>query len=135
MQNSGLCVDVAGGSSANSAVIDQWTCKASGTANQEFQFVPVSGDYGELQNQNSGSDIVVQSASTANGALIIQYTQNGTSNGLWLPVQQSDGTWQFKNQNSGLCLDQTGAVTTTGVQFEQWTCKSGTGSNQDFATQ
>jgi hypothetical protein len=43
-------------------------------------------------------------------------------------------TWQFKNQNSGLCLDQAGAVTTQGVQFDQWTCKSGTGDNQDFAT-
>ena len=135
VQNSGLCVDVAGGSTANNAVVDQWTCKTSGTANQEFQFVPVSGGYGELQNQNSGSDIVVQSASTANGGAIIQYTQNGTSNGLWLPVQQSDGTWQFKNQNSGLCLDQAGAVTTNGVQFDQWTCKTGTGNNQDFAVQ
>ena len=135
VQNSGLCVDVAGGSSANSAAIDQWTCKTSGTANQEFQFVPVSGGYGELQNQNSGSDIVVQGASTANGGAVIQYTQNGTSNGLWLPIQQSDGTWQFQNQNSGLCLDQAGAVTTQGVQFDQWTCKTGTGTNQDFAVQ
>ena len=35
---------------------------------------------------------------------------------------------------SGLCLDQTGAMTTQGVQFDQWTCKTGTGTNQDFAT-
>jgi chitinase len=47
---------------------------------------------------------------------------------------RSDGTWQFKNQNSGLCLDQAGAVTTNGALFDQWTCKSGTGTNQDFAT-
>ena len=90
--------------------------------------------YGELQNQNSGKDVVVQSASTTQGAKVIQYTQNGTSNGLWLPVQQPDGSWQFKNQNSGLCLDQAGAVSTQGIQFDQWTCKSGTGTNQDFAT-
>ena len=134
VQNSGLCVDVAGGSTSNNAVVDQLTCKTSSAAAQEFQFVAVSGGYGELQNQNSGKDIVVQSASTANGGKAIQYTQNGSSNGLWLPVKQSDGTWQFKNQNSGLCLDQTGAVTTQGVQFQQWTCKSGTGNNQDFAT-
>jgi hypothetical protein len=53
--------------------------------------VPVSGGYGELQNENSGKDIVVQSASTAQGAEIIQYTQNGSSNGLWLPIRESDG--------------------------------------------
>ena len=135
VQNSGDCVDVAGSSTANNAVIDQLACKTSSKTNQEFQFVPVSGGYGELENENSGMDVVVQSASTATGAKIIQYTQNGTANGLWLPVEQSDGTWSFKNQNSGLCLDQTGAVTTSGVQFEQWTCKTGTGNNQDFATQ
>ena len=134
VQNSGLCVNVSGNSTSNSAVIDQWACKGSGQANQEFQFNPVSGGYGELQNENSGKDIVVQSASTATGADIIQYTQNGTTNGLWLPIQESDGTWQFRNENSGLCLDQAGGVTTEGVQFDQWTCKSGTGNNQDFAT-
>jgi hypothetical protein len=135
VQNSHLCVDVNNDSTANNAVIDQWACKSSGQANQEFQFLPVSGGYGELQNQNSGKDIVVQGASTTQGADIIQYTQNGTTNGLWLPVQQSDGTWQFRNENSGLCLDQTGDVSTQGIQFDQWTCKSGTASNQDFATQ
>ncbi|HTJ71518.1 MAG TPA: RICIN domain-containing protein [Actinospica sp.] len=133
VQNSGDCVDVSGGSTANGAAIDQLAC-SSGATKQEFQFVPVSGGYGELENENSGKDVVVQSASTTKGALVIQYTQNGTSNGLWLPVEQSDGTWSFKNQNSGLCLDQAGAVTTSGVQFDQWTCKSGTGNNQDFAT-
>jgi hypothetical protein len=135
VQNSGQCMDVAGASTSNGAAIDQTSCDSTGPGNQEFQFVPVSGGYGELQNENSGSDVVVQNASTAQGALIIQYTQNGTSNGLWLPIEQSDGTWQFQNQNSGLCLDQTGAVTTEGVQFDQWSCKTGTGNNQDFATQ
>jgi hypothetical protein len=136
VQNSGLCVDVSGGSVSNGAPIIQWTCKSSGQANQEFQFNPVSGGYGELQNENSGSDIVVQGASTSAGAPVIQYTQNGTSNGLWLPIQLSDGTWQFKNQHSGLCLDMTSNSTSTGTQFEQWSCKSSAaGSNQAFATQ
>ncbi|RAG80644.1 hypothetical protein DN069_37050 [Streptacidiphilus pinicola] len=133
VQHSGQCLDVAGASTSNGAVIDQNTCGASGTSGQQFQFLPVSGGYGELQNENSGKDVVVQSASTTKGAAVIQYTQNGTSNGLWLPIQQADGTWQFKNQKSGLCLDQAGAVTTPGAAFDQWTCKTGTGDNQDFA--
>ena len=131
VQNSRLCVDVAGASASNNAVIDQWTCGAQ--TNQEFRFNPVSGGYGELQNQNSGKDIVVQGASTTAGAGIIQYTQNGTTNGLWLPIHLTDGTWQFKNDKSGLCLDMSGNSTANGTQFDQWTCKSGTGNNQDFA--
>jgi hypothetical protein len=133
VQNSKDCVDVSGGAVTDNAVIDQWTCKTSNTQNQEFQFVPVAGSgYGELQNQGSGKDIVVAGASTAAGAPVVQYTQNGSANGLWQPVEQSDGTtWQFKNQNSGLCLDQTGDVSTLGVQFEQSAC--GSGANQLFA--
>jgi chitinase len=127
---------VAGASVSNGAAIDQWTCKTSGQANQEFQFNPVSGGYGELQNQNSGSDVAVFGASTAAGASVIQYTQNGTANSLWQPIALSDGTWQFKNEKSGLCLDMTGNSTSANTQFEQWTCKSSAvGSNQAFATQ
>jgi chitinase len=134
VNNDSLCVDVSGASLDNNAAIIQWTCKSSGNTNQEFQFNPVSNGYGELQNENSGKDIVVQSASTSNGAKIIQYTQNGTTNGLWLPIALSNGSWQFKNLNSGLCLDVTGASTSTGVQLQQWTCKSSAaGTNQGFA--
>jgi chitinase len=105
-------------------------------SNQEFQFNLVSNGYGELQNQNSGKDLVVQGASTCDGAPIIQYTQNGTSGGRWLPIRLSDGTWQFKNDKSGLCPDMTGKSTTAGTQFEQWSCKSSAvGSNQAFAVQ
>ncbi|HEV2371512.1 MAG TPA: RICIN domain-containing protein [Streptosporangiaceae bacterium] len=130
-----LCVDVAGDSTANNAVVDQWSCKSSGNANQEWQFNSVSGGYGELQNQNSGKDLVVQGASTANGAKIIQYTQNGTTNGLWKPVKLSNGSWQFQNEHSGQCLDVTGASSTLGVQLDQWPCKSNAaGGNQAFAT-
>ncbi|HET9171845.1 MAG TPA: hypothetical protein VFN97_20575 [Actinospica sp.] len=60
---------------------------------------------------------------------------HGSANGLWLPVQKSDGTWQFKNQNSGLYLGQPSTAATQGVQFEQSACASGLAANQDFATQ
>ena len=46
--------------------------------------------------------------------------------------QQSDGSWQFKNRNSGLCLDVYGAGSGTGQQLDQWPCKNAPGTNQDF---
>jgi hypothetical protein len=133
IDNDGLCVDVYGNSSSNGAAIDQWGCKTSGQGNQEVQFLPVSNGYGELQVQSDGKDIVVQGASKSAGAWVIQYTQNGTTNGLWLPVQLSDGTWQFKNDNSGLCLDVYGGTSKLGQQLDQWYCKSSAaGTNQGF---
>ncbi|HEV2346691.1 MAG TPA: RICIN domain-containing protein, partial [Actinocrinis sp.] len=106
--NDGLCLDVFGNTGNVGAAIDQWAC--NGQSNQQFQFVPVSGGYGELQAQNSGQDVAVANNSTAQGtADIVQQPVNGAANSLWLPQQQSDGSWQFKNQNSGLCLDVLGA--------------------------
>ncbi len=127
----GLCLDVFGNTTAAGAAIDQWTC--NGQSNQQFQFVPVSGGYGELQAQNSGDDVTVAGNSTAQGTPdIVQQPVSGASASLWKPAQQSDGSWQFQNSNSGLCLDIYGAGSNTGQQLDQWPCKNAPGTNQDF---
>jgi len=129
--NNSLCLDVNGGSTAAGAAVTQWTC--SGQSNQEFQFVPVSGGYGRLQAQHSGYDVAVANSSTTAGVPdVIQQVPNSAPNSLWLPVQQSDGSYSFKNQNSGLCLDVYGANSTLGQQLDQWQCKNAPGTNQDF---
>ena len=135
--NSGLCVDVYGASTSSNAAIDQYTCKTAGQANQEWQWnpVPAWGSYGELKSQNSGKDLVVANASTAAGAKIIQYTANGTTNGLWKPIALPNGSWQFQNENSGQCLDVPGSSSSLSVQLDQWPCQSpAAGGNQAFAT-
>jgi hypothetical protein len=129
--NDGLCLDVYGNTTAAGAAIDQWTC--NGQANQEFQFVPVSGGYGELQAQNSGDDVTVSGGSTAPGVPdIVQEPPSGAASSLWQPAQQSDGSWQFRNQNSGLCLDVYRAGGNLGQQLDQWPCKNAPGTNQDL---
>ena len=95
--------------------------------------MPVSGGYGELQAGNSGDDVAVANSSTTAGTPdIIQQVPNGNAASLWLPVKQSDGSYEFKNDNSGLCLDVTKAVSTLGQQLDQWACKNAAGNNQDF---
>jgi Ricin-type beta-trefoil lectin domain-like len=129
--NDSLCLDVFGNTTSAGAAIDQWTC--NGQANQQFQFVPVAGGYGELQAQNSGDDVAVSGSSTAAGTPdIIQQVANGAANSLWLPVQQSDGSYEFENQNSSLCLDVYGATGSLGQQLDQWPGKNAPGNNQDF---
>ncbi|NUP51622.1 MAG: cellulose-binding protein, partial [Catenulispora sp.] len=128
---SSLCLDVYGNTSTAGAAIDQYTC--NGQSNQKFQFVPISGGYGEIQAQNSSQDVTVANSSTAQGTPdIVQQPVNGSAASLWLPQQQSDGSWQFKNQNSGLCLDVYGNGSNTGQQLDQWPCKNAPGTNQDF---
>ena len=50
----------------------------------------------------------------------------------WAPVKQSDGSYEFKNRVSGLCLDNYGYTSIAGVQLDQWPCKNASGNNQDF---
>jgi hypothetical protein len=125
--NDSLCLDVYGNTTASGAAIDQWSC--NGQTNQEFQFVPGSGGYGALQAENSGDDITVTGSATAQGTPDIVQEPNS---GQWLPIQQSDGSWEFKNSVSGLCLDVYGAGSNLGQQLDQWPCKNAPGTNQDF---
>jgi hypothetical protein len=126
-----LCLDVYGASASAGAAIDQWTC--NGQSNQQFQFVPVSGGYGEIEAQNSGQDVAIAGGSTASGTPdVVQQAVNGASASLWQPIAQSDGSYEFRNQNSGLCLDVYGAGSNTGQQLDQWQCKNAPDTNQDF---
>ena len=63
---------------------------------------------------------------------IVQEPVSGSSASLWKPEQQSDGSWSFQNDNSGLCLDVYGAGSNQGQQLDQWACKNQPGTNQDF---
>ena len=95
--------------------------------------MPGSGGYGALQAQNSGDDVTVTGSATAAGTPdIAQEPASSSASSQWLPVQQSDGSWEFKNSASGLCLDVTGAGSTLGQQLDQWACKNAPGTNQDF---
>jgi len=130
--NDSLCLDVAGNTSTAGAAIDQWNC--NGQTNQQFQFLPGSGGAGELRAENSGDDVAVANSATAAGSPdIVQQVPNGSANGLWQPLAQSDGSFEFQNLNSGLCLDVLGAGSNAGQQLDQWPCKNAPGTNQDFA--
>ncbi|MFB7508916.1 RICIN domain-containing protein [Streptomyces broussonetiae] len=126
-----LCLDVHGNSGAVGAAIDRWTC--NGQSNQQFEFRPVSGGYGQLAAQNSGHVVAVSGGSTAAGTPdIVQQAPDGTAGSLWLPVRQSDGSYSFQNDNGGLCLDLYGGDSNLGQQLDQWPCKNTVGNNQDF---
>ncbi|MEV5957743.1 RICIN domain-containing protein [Streptomyces sp. NPDC051987] len=129
--SSGLCLDVYGNAGSAGAAIDQWTC--NGQANQQFQFVPGAGGYGQLQARNSGLMVGVSGSLTAAGTPdVVQQAPSGATGAQWLPVRQSDGSYSFQNQNSGLCLDVYGGGSNLGQQLDQWPCKNTAGSNQDF---
>ncbi|WP_162549870.1 RICIN domain-containing protein [Hymenobacter nivis] len=88
-----------------------------------------------LINRNSSLVVDVNQASTANGAGIIQYAQNGGNNQQW-QLAAASGYYTIKNRNSGLLLDVNQASTANaapiiqyqgnGATNQQWLLAAGT---------
>ena len=115
--NSGKCVDVAGGSTANVANIQQYSCW-NGTP-QQFKFEDMGSGFYRIKNVNSNKCLDVGNASTANGANVQQYDCHGGYNQQW-SVVQSNGQYSFINRNSGKALDVAGWSTADGGNIQQW---------------
>jgi hypothetical protein len=112
------------GSLTNGSRITQWS-PASSSLNLQWTFIPHSGDYYEINSAKSFKDAVVQSASTANGAGIIQWSFGAAGNDLWKPVQNLDGSLTFFNQHSGKVLEDPGSSMDTSTQMDQWSDNGG----------
>jgi hypothetical protein len=126
--NSGLALDVNGGSTVNGAGIIQWP--QNGGNNQQWQITNNGGGYYKVTNRNSSLALDVNGSSTANGAGIIQWTWNGGNNQQWQLTATSDGIYKAINRNSSLALDVNGASVANGAGIIQWPWNSG--NNQQW---
>jgi hypothetical protein len=94
-QQTGKCLDVNGVSTADGAVIQQWTC-LGGALNQQFTLRKVTyagndaHDY-QLVARHSGKCVDVSGISTAAHALIHQWTGNPASQAS--PLNQTRRLW------------------------------------------
>jgi len=132
LNNAGLCLEDANGSTANGAVLRQASC-LNGQYNQAWQLRPAATNgYYEIFNRYATSLVWDNTGgSTANGNKIQLYTNNaGNRNQEWQPVSLGNNLWKFVNLASGLCLDSTSS-SGTGIQMQQWQCMSGS-SAQTF---
>ncbi|HXF10084.1 MAG TPA: RICIN domain-containing protein, partial [Desulfuromonadaceae bacterium] len=80
------------GSLTNGSKITQWSASST-SVNLQWKFLPTSSGYYQINSVKSGRDVVVQSASTASGAKIIQWSFGSAGNDQWQPVDNGDGTW------------------------------------------
>jgi len=88
------------------------------------------GAYYRFLNINSSEALDVNGASTANGAAIIQWPQNGGNNQQWVISDNGSGYYKITNRNSGEALDVNGAATTVGAGIIQWPWNGG--NNQQW---
>jgi alpha-galactosidase len=122
-RNSGLVLDISGGSTANGGQAIQWPY--SGGANQQWQEVPVNGGY-KLVNRNSGLVLDDPGGSKSNGTQLDQWADTNGSNQWWNLLSAGNGYYYLVNQSSGLYADVSGASTTQGAAVIQWPSDGGT---------
>ncbi|QFU89875.1 RICIN domain-containing protein [Amycolatopsis sp. YIM 10] len=117
---SGRCVDVTGGSTANGTGTQLWDC--NGAAGQQW-------------NHTAGKQLVVYGGKcldasgqgTANGTAAIIWDCHSGTNQQW--NLNADGT--ITGVQSGLCLDANGAATANGTRLQLWSCHGG--ANQQWS--
>ena len=78
--------------------------------------------YSRIINRNSGKDMVVQSASTALGANIFQYTYGGSAtNDEWQVASLGNGYYRITNHNSGKSAEVASGSTSDSANIDQRT--------------
>jgi pectin methylesterase-like acyl-CoA thioesterase len=130
VRKSGQCLDVAGGSTADGALLQQWGCTA-GAGWQQFKTVEVATGLYTLVNVKSGKCLDVPASTTTSGARIIQWTCGTNPNQRWTFTPSGTGTYQVRSQSSGLCLSDKDASTASGSPIIQETCTAN--SNKQWA--
>lgn len=120
---SGLYLDVADGSSADNANVQQWSYNGYDT--QKFKLVENSdGTYCIYTGASGYSKVVdVAGKSTADGANILQYSYKGTTNQKFYVEEVSSGVYAIKTAitNGSSCLDVYNWSTQAGGNIAQWT--------------
>ncbi|RAG84379.1 hypothetical protein DN069_17095 [Streptacidiphilus pinicola] len=113
-RSDGQVLDVSG-----SAVVQQ---PASGAASQSWKLVPVltPGAQYRIANGATGGRIDVSNDSTADGASILQWQDNGQADQRWSFTAQSGGAVTVVNANSGKLLNIPGPTTGQGTQLIQY---------------
>ena len=86
--------------------------------------------YYTIVNRNSGKSLQPASASTADGANIVQMTNSTAASQQWQFIDAGGGYYKIKNRNSGKIMDINGASTADGAANIQWTDNGG--NNQQW---
>ncbi|KOG08354.1 MULTISPECIES: RICIN domain-containing protein [Streptomyces] len=63
--------------------------------------------------------------STTAGTRLITWAPTGGANQSWTFTRQTDGTYEIKNSESGLCADVHSGSTSAGASIIQWGCNAG----------
>ncbi|MGR7025709.1 RICIN domain-containing protein [Geodermatophilus sp. URMC 62] len=118
VRHSGLCLDIAGISTANGAEATQW--EYWGGQNQVFRIEWVEAGHYRLIATHSGRVIDVKGFATGNGAQIHQWDWWGGDNQKFRLDPVGHGYYRVVAKHSGRVLDVSGISANNGARVVQW---------------
>ncbi|GAA0665064.1 hypothetical protein GCM10010193_15620 [Kitasatospora atroaurantiaca] len=118
-RNSGKCLDLENGSSADGANVRQWSC--NGADAQKWRIEDQGDDTSRLVNVASGKVLDVADCSSADGADIRQWSWLNNACQKFRMVVTDSGWVRLVNAASGKVADVSNCGTADGTDVRQWT--------------
>lgn len=115
---SGMVLGISGQSQTAGTYAVQ-EASSTATSDIDWHFMPMgSGDY-NIEDMLTHQVLGILNASTSAGAQVLQYSDNGTNDHLWLLYKLTDGNYLIRNGNGGLFLEVANSGTTTSATIDQ----------------
>ncbi|BCL30874.1 family 43 glycosylhydrolase [Streptomyces aurantiacus] len=118
-RNSGKCLEVAGGSAADGANVQQYAC--NGGTNQRWRVEDRGDDTSRLVNVASGKVLDTADCSSADGADLRQWAWLDNTCQRFRFLATSGGYVRVVNQATGKVADVADCSTADGADVRQWT--------------
>ncbi|WP_405824621.1 family 43 glycosylhydrolase [Streptomyces sp. NBC_01390] len=118
-RNSGKCLDVEGGNTADGTNILQWTC--NGGTNQKWRIEDQADDTSRLVNVATGKVMDTAACATADGTDLRQWSWLNNNCQKFRLVYTATGDYvRIVNESTGKVADVADCSTTNGADVRQW---------------
>ncbi|NMO15193.1 beta-mannanase [Pyxidicoccus fallax] len=112
------CIDIASGSTADGAKVQQWDC--NGTNAQKFRISPTSDGYWKIINVNSNKALDISNNSTAQNAKVHQWTYVGGNNQQFKFVARGDNRFSIHARHTDMVIDLYWGSADNGTEYVQY---------------
>jgi len=119
--SSSLVLGIAGQSQTAGTALAQEANAGAATTDDQWHAMPMGSSQLQYNVENLLTHQVmgIANASTAAGALALQWADNGTNDHLWEFYLLKDGNYLIQNANSSLYLEDSGSGTTSSAVIDQ----------------
>lgn len=117
-RQAGLCLDLAGHTTASGASPQLSGCKTTDTLNQEWALEPVASGTFRLRSKHSQKCLDLRGGALTDGTVAEQQACTTANRQKWTLLPQTASTYKLQNVASGKCADFYGGALRT------WTCST-----------